>query len=756
MKRTTLVAACWLQIGCAALLFVLSLVAELSEPSLGMNWTAAGRITTVNGGGAADRASIRPGDTLLSIDGRVAGATLPALYHARVGTPMTVRVERSGAVISTVVVPTNRVSELRRGVSGGGKAAVSGLSALARVVVNLFVLALAIGLLAARPQFGAARVAALACAYWVGGNDLLHIAGFGTIYSSWGSALPFVVHFVDAVYIVTFHALMLHFALIFPAPFAIVRRNRVWQLAPYIATAPYLVARLAIASSIVPAFPHVRVAPSFLFVYPALLILLVPLLLAVHFRYTAETNDLRRLRFMLVALLPGLLSWLVLVAVKAADATEGARAIAGLLQWLGAAAGFTIFSYATLRHRLFDVRPFIRKSIQYAFARGTLLVGMSLPGVALAVFLYTHRRQSLSEVVTSDFTIPSLLLLAMGALLRYRKHLINAIDRRFFRESYDSRQALQRVLSMIQRGTDIAVLGRVALHEIEKALHPIHVSLWLPDSSESSFQRLLNVGEDRLAPRLERRDPLPRLIASIHQPLEISLDRPSAGVRRLPPETQQWLATVGAALVVPLSVDREILGFLVLGERLSEEPYDAEDRELLTAVASQLALTEDYGRLELLARRDPLTEALNRHAFYSLLDKRRIFPFQAMAGCVAVIDVDDLKTINDRFGHSAGDMAIRRVATAVRSVVRADDLVFRWGGDEFLVILYGIEQDEVVQRLGTLDVRIRQASAGSDFDFPLTVSFGVASFEEMVYISAAIEEADRAMYVNKGNAKKDA
>lgn len=756
MKRSTLVAACWLQIACAAFLFVLSLLAESSEPSLGMNWTASGRIATVNAGGAADRASIRPGDRLLSIDGRATDSTLPALYHARVGKPMTVRVERDGAVISTVVVPANRLSELRRSVPNGKVAAIEGVSALARLAVNLFVLALAVCLLAARPQFGAARVAAVACAYWVGGNDLLHIAGFGATFSGLGPAFPYFVHFVDAIYIVTFHGMMLHFALIFPAPFAFVRRNRVWQLVPYVATLPYLVARLAMASSIVPAFPHVRVAPSFLFVYPPLLMLLVPLLLAVHFRYTAEANDIRRLRFMLVALLPGLLSWLLLLAVNASDATPGARAFAGLLQWLGAAAGFAIFSYATLRHRLFDVRPLIRKSIQYAFARGTLLFGMSLPGIALAVFLYTRRHQSLSELVTSEFTVPSLLLLAMGALLRYRKHLINAIDRRFFRESYDSRQALQRVLSMIQRGTDIAVLGRVALHEIEKAFHPVHVSLWLLDSSESRFQRLLNVGEDRLAPRLERRDPLPQLIQSIHQPLEISLARPSAGVRRLPPATQDWLATVGAALVVPLSVDREILGFLVLGERLSEEPYDTEDRALLTAVASQLALTEDYGRLELLARRDPLTEALNRHAFYSLLDKRRIFPFQAMAGCVAVIDVNDLKSINDRFGHSAGDMAIRRVATAVRSVVRADDLVFRWGGDEFLVILYGIEQDEVAQRLGTLDERIRQASAGSDFDFPLTVSFGVASFEEMTYISAAIEEADRAMYVNKGAAKHDA
>jgi predicted signal transduction protein with EAL and GGDEF domain len=96
-------------------------------------------------------------------------------------------------------------------------------------------------------------------------------------------------------------------------------------------------------------------------------------------------------------------------------------------------------------------------------------------------------------------------------------------------------------------------------------------------------------------------------------------------------------------------------------------------------------LMEARDKLELLVQMDPLTEALNRHAFHSLLRKPERGEAAKTSGSVAVIDIDNLKPINDTFGHTAGDRVIRAVARAMRSLVRADDMLFRWGGDEFLV-----------------------------------------------------------------------
>ena len=169
--------------------------------------------------------------------------------------------------------------------------------------------------------------------------------------------------------------------------------------------------------------------------------------------------------------------------------------------------------------------------------------------------------------------------------------------------------------------------------------------------------------------------------------------------------------------------------------------------------AANRELTEARERAERAARVDPLTEALNRHAFHSLLSRDGCAREDA-SGCVAVIDLDDLKPINDTLGHAAGDRAIRAVAHAVRSVVRADDLLFRWGGDEFLVLLFGMPEGAARRRLDSLDEALARVSLGDTHALgPLTVSHGLACFDSLAQLQHAIEEADGAMYARKQSRK---
>jgi diguanylate cyclase (GGDEF)-like protein len=120
------------------------------------------------------------------------------------------------------------------------------------------------------------------------------------------------------------------------------------------------------------------------------------------------------------------------------------------------------------------------------------------------------------------------------------------------------------------------------------------------------------------------------------------------------------------------------------------------------------------------------------------------------SGCVAVVDLDALKPVNDTFGHAAGDAAIRAVARAIRQVVRADDLVFRWGGDEFLVVLFGVTEDEARRRLDGLDTMLAVVPVpGSREPLAVTVSVGVAAFPGVASLERALEVADDRMYRRK-------
>ncbi len=162
----------------------------------------------------------------------------------------------------------------------------------------------------------------------------------------------------------------------------------------------------------------------------------------------------------------------------------------------------------------------------------------------------------------------------------------------------------------------------------------------------------------------------------------------------------------------------------------------------------ELRLARD--RMESQARMDPLTESLNRHAFYSLVEDNRLSPQAAPGGCVAVVDIDSLKPINDALGHAAGDAVIRAVSGAIRRLVRADDLVFRWGGDEFLIVLFGVSEEETRRRLEGLDPALAGlAVPGLAEPISVTVSWGIASFSTPAALERAIERADDAMYWRK-------
>lgn len=166
-------------------------------------------------------------------------------------------------------------------------------------------------------------------------------------------------------------------------------------------------------------------------------------------------------------------------------------------------------------------------------------------------------------------------------------------------------------------------------------------------------------------------------------------------------------------------------------------------------------LTKTHDKLELMASMDPLTEALNRHAFHSLLSRDQSGDESGTDGCVAVIDIDNLKPINDRFGHGVGDKAIRAVARAIRTLIRADDMVFRWGGDEFLVLMFKLHEEEASRRMHSLNNILEENSeqwTGSPAK--ISVSTGVCGFDSLTSLGDAIERADQAMYESRQRARQ--
>lgn len=171
-------------------------------------------------------------------------------------------------------------------------------------------------------------------------------------------------------------------------------------------------------------------------------------------------------------------------------------------------------------------------------------------------------------------------------------------------------------------------------------------------------------------------------------------------------------------------------------------------REELERVNAELATASQ--RLERLAHHDAMTEVLNRHAFYTLFEPSDRTAKANARGSVVILDVDHLKPINDQWGHAAGDAAIRLAAKAIRSLIRADDLLFRWGGDEFLVLLPNVSASDASARLTRLDDILRgSVLPGVTGPIDLSVSFGATDYQGLKEVEGAIATADRLMFQTK-------
>ena len=142
--------------------------------------------------------------------------------------------------------------------------------------------------------------------------------------------------------------------------------------------------------------------------------------------------------------------------------------------------------------------------------------------------------------------------------------------------------------------------------------------------------------------------------------------------------------------------------------------------------------------------KDPLTGAYNRR-YYEEVIRKSIGP----AG-IALMDVDDFKICNDTYGHHAGDLALKAAANAIRSCIRSSDLLIRYGGDEFLLVLPGIPSDILQGKLEQICTAARNAAVPGYPHFRVSLSIGGTIQSITDPVERIVRRADWLMYQAKG------
>lgn len=208
------------------------------------------------------------------------------------------------------------------------------------------------------------------------------------------------------------------------------------------------------------------------------------------------------------------------------------------------------------------------------------------------------------------------------------------------------------------------------------------------------------------------------------------------------------------SIIAMTSSNKELISaqFLKIGANdFINKPFSRE--ELACRIKNSLDALEYIHQIETMAHNDFLTGVSNRRYFFESM--------KAYCGAnkepfvVAMIDIDNFKAINDTYGHDIGDSTIVVLATLLKKSVKGSDIVARFGGEEFCMVLKNIEQKNALEFFVKLRAQIAATpiQLKEDKAFNFTVSMGVAFSDDGETIDALLIEADKALYSAKKNGK---
>jgi diguanylate cyclase (GGDEF)-like protein/putative nucleotidyltransferase with HDIG domain len=214
-------------------------------------------------------------------------------------------------------------------------------------------------------------------------------------------------------------------------------------------------------------------------------------------------------------------------------------------------------------------------------------------------------------------------------------------------------------------------------------------------------------------------------------------------------------------MAVPIIIKDKRIGAISVYSKIKNF-YNEKDLEFLDTLANQIGISvmnaDLFERTELLACTDGLTGVYDHNYFLKALDRyiekarKRNQNFS-----LVMIDLDDFKFYNDKFGHVLGDEILKNTAGILIDSVRNDDIISRYGGDEFAVILNGAKKDRAYQIAERIRKRISQMvyqDPESKHSFSITASIGISTFpDDAVGAKQLVDKADKAMYRVKRNVK---
>ena len=353
------------------------------------------------------------------------------------------------------------------------------------------------------------------------------------------------------------------------------------------------------------------------------------------------------------------------------------------------------FAYAIIRHQVIPVRLIVRRGVRYLLVSRGFIIVQALVVFLVLSYLLTGSRLSYIDRYGPRADIVATMVataLAIGVLTVVNQRVLPIIDRKFFRDAYDAQQLLSGLGIEMRRVANIRQILDLALGKIQRALHVENITAFMIERATGDYrcalrsrihehgERTVDVERSLLLPNNGYAVMRLRLSAMA---LGVDLDRSwgqgyptaSANLNEVRRRERETLRAMGAELLIPIATKDELLGMMSLGKRLGDLPFSSEDRQLLMAVAFQVAFAIQNAEL---VQQVAEEERLRRELEIATAVQRRLFPAAPpdlpsleLAGvCLPARGVggdyyDFIRLDDDRVGIAVADVAGKGISAAL-------------------------------------------------------------------------------------------
>jgi len=410
-------------------------------------------------------------------------------------------------------------------------------------------------------------------------------------------------------------------------------------------------------------------------------------------------------------------------------------------------AGFIEMLLAALRT---DIEPSWPEYEQGTRDYGRLRAAQGLPLESLIDVLAVYRRvtmELLSRPIQGKPHYDEIIALAQSRLEDVTERLTTAIARGYLdyvAEEHRARESemygLAAIVSAMSRSLDLRETAEVALVESLAATRLSTGAVWLRERSSYKLVNTIGLDHDQVADFARQVGPQVRATAS-------AVGRPESQVDRV--ASQEW-----NTLRAQLRVRGRTVGMMTVGTA-DDRLFKTGDLLFMAAVADQVAIAIDRARqFANEARTDHLTGIANRREFERVMEREvALAERHSRRLSLMMIDLDNLKRINDRLGHSTGDAALRLVAQQLQRVVRASDICARVGGDEFAVAMPETDLDRARDVATRLRHSVDHAALSMRPAGQVEVSVGISAWRPGQDWQAVYQAADGDLYEDKRRRK---